>query len=113
MPKTDYLTGSDFYKYLQCPHWPYWDRFGDPKDRRALTPSEERRLTGGLEHEVRVVSELVSSWEEVTVLSPEKGFEQTLALMRKGAPLIYHGWLKDGDWVGRPDLLERAEGESA
>ena len=32
--------------------------------------------------------------------------------MRQGAPLIYQGTLTDGDWTGRPDLLERHDGES-
>ncbi|MDO8584296.1 MAG: TM0106 family RecB-like putative nuclease [bacterium] len=111
--KRDYLTGTDFYKYLQCPHWPYWDRFGDPADRRPLTASEEKRLLGGLEHEERVIQELGKTYEEVAFTSIEEGFQQTLTLMQSGAPLIYQGWLKDGDWVGRPDLLQRAEGESA
>lgn len=107
------LTGTDFYRYFQCPHWPYWERFGDPKDRRELTPAEDRRQQGGLEHERDVVEHLGLPMKQMKLVSAEKGFEKTLEWMKQGVPLIYQGWLVDGDWVGRPDLLKREEGESA
>ncbi len=109
----DFLTGTDFYRYFQCPHWPYWERFGDPKDRRLLTPAEDRRNQGGLEHEKNVVQQLGLDLKQIKFVSIEKGFQQTLELMRQGVPLIYQGWLMNEDWVGRPDLLKREVGESA
>ena len=109
---SDHLSAQDFYRFLQCPHWPYWERFGDPKDRRPLTEAEEERNADGLEHERRIVEQQFGSMEAVEVSSSEEGFASTLALMKKGVPLIYQAWLMDGDWVGRPDVLERHEGES-
>ncbi|MSR85059.1 TM0106 family RecB-like putative nuclease [Candidatus Uhrbacteria bacterium] len=106
------LTATDFYRYLQCPHWPYWERFGNPKERRPWTELEEQCQADGLEHEKQIVKKYFGEMHEVRVLSAEQGFEKTLKLMQEGVPIIYQGWLKDADWVGRPDLLERREGKS-
>ncbi len=107
------LTATDFFRYLQCPHWPYWERFGDPNDRRPLTETEEQRLAEGLEHEKTVVKEMLGDVREVKVRSAAAGYKKTLALMREGVPLIYQGWLVDEDRVGRPDILEKQKGKSA
>ncbi len=108
----DHLTASDYYRFFQCPHWPYWERFGDRKDRRPLTEAEEERQADGLEHERKIVEQQFGTAETVMAKDAEEGFPLTLALMQKGAPLIYQGWLMDGDWVGKPDVLERRDGES-
>lgn len=107
------LTATDFYRYIQCPHWPYWERFGNRADRRDLTEFEEQRLADGLDHEARVVKELYGVYSSVSAATPAEGFEATRELMRQGVPTIYQGWLMDGEWVGRPDILERHEGQSA
>ncbi len=106
------ISGRDFYHLLQCPHWPYWERFGNPKDRRALTDAEEERLADGLEHEKEIVSQMFQEVEEIESPAPKEGFAQTLELMRKGAPFIYQGWLMHEHWRGRPDILERQPGKS-
>lgn len=113
MSIADMLTATDFYRYIQCPHWPYWERFGDRGDRRELTEVEEQRLADGLDHEARVVGRLYGAYSSVSAATPAEGAEATRELMRQGVPTIYQGWLMDGDWVGRPDILERHEGESA
>lgn len=107
-----FLTATDYYRYLQCPHWPYWQRFGDPKDRRDLTDAEEARNADGLQHEKRIVSEQYATMREVKVKDPEEGFKKTVALMKEGAPAIYQGWLMAGERVGRPDILEKRPGKS-
>lgn len=108
------LTASDFYRYIQCPHWPYWERFGDKKDRRPLTVEEEKRMNDGLEHEKDIVTRFFGASEDVGKdLSEKKAVERTLELMREGAPIIYQARLADGEWFGKPDLLERQPGKSA
>jgi predicted RecB family nuclease len=107
------LTATDIYRYFQCPHWPYWERFGDAKDRRPLTLVEEDRLAEGLEHEQEVVKQLFPGLQEIVDEHPEHGFQKTVELMREGAAAIYHGWLVHEDWVGRPDVLEKRAGQSA
>lgn len=114
----DYLTATDFYRFLQCPHWPYYERFATDEEKRLkreLTEAERNRLENGVAHERDVVAKLFEGrpvLEAPSAKDPEKDFETTLALMREGAPLIYQGTLTDGDWTGRPDLLERRDGES-
>lgn len=107
------LTATDLYRYFQCPYWPYWERFGDPQDRRPLTEAEEERLAEGLEHEQAVVDTLFPVYVKIDAPSADQGMDLTLAQMRAGAPAIYQGWLKDGDWLARPDILERRTGQSA
>ncbi len=109
----DFLTATDFYRYLQCPHWPYWERFGDKKLKRRMSAMEEMCQADGLEHEKQIVKKYFGALREVKVTSGEEGFKKTLTLMQEGAPIIYQGWLMDGDWRGRPDILERREGKSA
>lgn len=106
------LSARDFYRFLQCPHWPYWERYGDPKDKRDLTDAEEERLSDGLEHEKDIVQTLFKRVQEITIASPEEGFRETLKLMEAGEESIYQGWLEDGNWRGRPDILERQPGKS-
>lgn len=108
----DRLTATDFYRFLQCPHWPYWERFGDKKDRRPLTADEEKRLNDGLIHEREIVADQFGEAEMVPRSNEANEVETTLELMRQGAPVIYQGSLQEGDWFGRPDLLERQPGKS-
>ncbi len=106
------LTGQDFYRFYQCPLWPYWERFGDPADRRPLTAAEEERMADGLAHERAIVERQFQSLQEVAINDPKEGVKATIALMESGAPLIYQAWLADGEWLGRPDILERQPGKS-
>ena len=112
MKEKDLITATDFYRFLHCPHWPYWERFGDPKDRRNLTPAEEERLSDGLEHEKDIVSSMFKAVQEVDVKDADQGANQTLELMKSGEPFIYQGWLQHGNWRGRPDILEKQPGKS-
>jgi len=107
------LTATDFYRYIQCPHWPYWELFGNPEDRRPLTVEQERRNADGLAHEREIVAAQFGEAETVATKNEDEAVEATLRLMREGAPVIYQGTLRDGDWIGRPDLLERQPGKSA
>lgn len=106
------ITATDFYRFLQCPHWPYWERFGDPKERREWTAAEEERLSDGLDHEKQIVASMFQVVDEVKTKNEDEGVKETLELMREGAPFIYQGWLSEGDWAGRPDILERQPGKS-
>lgn len=116
--RKDCLTATDFYRYLQCPHWPYYERFAtreEKKLKRPFSDFEIKIMEDGVAHEQEVMRGLFKEREaeeaEFTG-KPEKDFKATLELMRQGAPLIYQGTLTHGDWTGRPDLLERREGES-
>ena len=115
----DYLTASDFYFFLNCPHWPYYERFAseeEKRSRREPSSSEIARQENGLAHEKDVVTKLFAGTtvhEIPTTTDAEVDCANTVEHMRHGVPLIYQGTLTDGDWTGRPDLLERRDdGES-
>lgn len=106
------LTDQDVYRYIHCPHWPYWERFGDRKERRKLTREEESRLGDRLFEERRLARRFFSGVREVRHTDPRKGARRTLELMREGAEVIYRGWLMNEAWCARPDLLIKTRGPS-
>ena len=119
MPKKDYLTATDFYQFVQCPHWPYYKRFATQDEQalvREISDSEIKRMENGVAHELDVVQRLMKGGEVIEASHSDDavaGADATMELMRKGVATIFQGTLTDGDWTGRPDLLERREGESS
>jgi predicted RecB family nuclease len=115
---TNMITATDFYRYLVCPHWPWFERHANAEDRalkRELTRGEERRLDDGYSHERDVMQELFAT-QSVKALG-ETGnvqalFAATKQAMEEGAAFIYQGTLLHGDWLGRPDILMRVDGAS-
>lgn len=119
MPNTrDYLTATDYFKYITCPHWPYYDRFATPEEAEAKRPfsdSEKRRMDDGVAHEKDVFEDYAKDHEMLEmerVIDPEDAFAYTLQAMKEGAEYIYQGALLHEDWFGRPDILKRVPGVS-
>ena len=111
--KKDYkLTGEHFYKFFQCPHWIWYDVYGDQAKKGKIPPLIEMIHQDGLKHEKEIIKS--RKFEEI---KPElfrdldEAFLATMELMKQGKN-IYHGVLMEGDWVGIPDLLEAREGKS-
>lgn len=106
------LTGEHFYKFFQCPHWIWYDIYGDQSRKGQIPALIDLINRGGLKHEENVIKS--RQFEEV---KPElfkdldEAFLATLELMKQGKN-IYHGVLMDGSWVGIPDLLEARPGKS-
>ena len=109
MKPLPHLTAQAFYQYLKCPHWVYWEIFGDPKDKGEVSPMLQKLKDEGVLHEKDLIAKMGPYEEVSTVGKAEDLFKETLELMRRGVPLIYQGALFDGDWSGRPDLLRRME----
>ena len=72
------LNATDFYKYLTCPHWPWFELYAtvaEKKTKRSLTQGEIRRLDDGYLHEKVVMtmqdptSHLKSSAQNLFVVS--------------------------------------------
>ena len=100
------LTGEHFYRFFQCPHWIWYDVYGDQAKKGYIPPLIEMIHQRGLKHEKKMIKSRV--FEEI---KPElykdldEAFLATLELMKQGKN-IYHGVLMDQHWVGIPDLLE-------
>ncbi len=119
MPKyKDYLTASDYYKFLNCPHWPYYERFHTDQElalKREMTEGEKQRLEDGMQHEKEIMRKLYADKnvrELISTGNPEFDSETTKGLMREGVEYIYQGTLTHDDWTGRPDLLMKMQGDS-
>ena len=61
----------------------------------------------GREHEEDVIAAL--EYATVALGAPADRFVATQALMKSGAPLIYHGYLEAPGLSGEPDLLQRVD----
>ncbi len=106
----DRISASMFYKYDACPHWLYFDAYGDPAKKASVTPFTEMLLKGGILHEQSVMSGMNCVKPEGE--TQDERFASTLKLMRDGASCIYHGVLMDDEFVGEPDILERRNGSA-
>lgn len=108
------VTPSLFYQHATCPHWIWYDRFGDPSKKGEMPALAQKLLDQGVVHEEEYVRGM--SLSKVTSADPAAAAEETLRLMAAGAPVIYQGLIEaefDGVlWRGRPDLLERRPGAS-
>lgn len=100
------ITGEHFYKFFQCPHWLWYDIYGDFTKKKEIPPLVQMIYEGGIKHEKDAFAG--RKFEEV---KPElfkdldEAFLATLELMKQGKN-IYHGVLLYEDWAGIPDLLE-------
>lgn len=107
------LRDRDLWRALQCPHWPYWEEFGDPTKRRPLTPEKEQMLMGALALEPKIVRALAPNHQTIRTTDVIRAARRTRALMRAGAEAIYHPVLQTDQEESRPTLLLRVEGSSA
>lgn len=105
------ILGSYFYKYFACPHWIYFDLFGDPAKKGQQTRFGEMLLEAGLLYEREVIKNLHLT--EVQPGSFETMCAETIKLMTSGVEAIYHGALMDEHYIGEPDILERHSGHNS
>ncbi len=105
------ITAQDLYNLTKCAHRVYLDANGDPKDKGEVSSFVKLLWELGLQTEreyIDMVGEVPVS--DLSPLPIEEAWAETLRLMKEGAPLIYQGCLKDGPFVGRPDLLVKRDG---
>lgn len=106
------LTAEHFYKFFQCPHWVWYDIYGDQSRKKEVPAIIEIIYKRGLRDEKSVLSNLPFEEIKPEMFSDlEEAFLATLELMKQGKN-IYHGVLMDKNWVGIPDLLQAKEGKS-
>jgi predicted RecB family nuclease len=107
------LTPTHFYKFFQCPHWIWFDIYGDATRRKEASPLLDIIYKGKLGDEPGMLGRH-KKFEELkpeNYRDLEEAYLATLELMRQGKN-IYHGVLMTEDWVGMPDLLEARPGKS-
>ncbi len=107
------LYGDYFYKFFQCPHWIWYDIYGDGQHKRDIPPLLELIFKGKMVDADKTLA-VHKKFEQISSDSLEDlddAFVATLELMKQGKN-IYHGVLMSDDWVGMPDLLEARPGKS-
>lgn len=101
------LHAEHFYKFFQCPHWIWYDIYGDASKKRIIPPLLELIYKG----KALNTKNSIGKYKKFEEIKPdlykdiEEAFLATLELMRQGKN-IYHGVLMNDNWVGIPDLLE-------
>src|SRR3989338_3240985 len=106
------LHGDHFYKFFQCPHWIWYDIYGDMTKKKAMPPLLDLIYKGKA-----LSKNSVSNHKKFEEIKPElfkdieEAFMATLEMMKQGKN-IYHGVLMSENWVGMPDLLEARPGKS-
>ena len=103
-----YLTAEHFYKFFQCPHWIWYDIYGDQRKKGDVPPLMQMIFEDGLAHEEEALKKMSQPFDEIkpdSYKDLDEAYRATLELMKQGKN-IYHGILMDGHWVGIPDLLE-------
>lgn len=105
--KTVRITASMFYKHDSCPHWVYFDAYGNKKKMAKIPAFAEMLLESGVLHEKEVIAGL--EYSEPKGRSLVVRAKDTLRLMKEGVPRIYQGVLLTDEMAGIPDLLERRD----
>lgn len=103
------LSDRDLLRYLQCPHWLYWEAFGDPVNKKLGMEARETLMQGVLLKEKSIAQHAYGRLTTVTGKTEEERAKKTLQLMQRGADVIYGGSLLDGAWAGQPTLLVKKE----
>lgn len=107
-----YLTSDHFYQFFQCPHWIWYDLYGDEVKKGSYPKILEMIYRDGLKHHAKIAD--TKAFEEIKpdqYRDIDEAFMATVEMMRQGKN-IYHGVLLDEHWVGMPDLLEARKGKS-
>src|SRR3989338_9327796 len=106
------LQAEHFYKFFQCPHWIWYDIYGDSSRKRTVPPLLDLIYKG----KALDIKNSITKYKKFEEIKPElfkdieEAFLGTLEMMRQGKN-IYHGVLMSENWVGIPDMLEARPGK--
>jgi predicted RecB family nuclease len=104
------VTASILYDLVECPQRVALDAFGEIKKRDAVSPFVRLLWERGTLFERETVTKLKRPFVDLSNANGVERERLTLEAMIKGECLIYGGYLKTGDLVGKPDLLRKELG---
>ncbi len=107
------LTDIDIARAFVCPHWPYWERFGDPALKHEKDEASSHDLFEHLWMERELISKLAPDALWIEGASTDERSSHTLDAMRLGIEAIAHPTLTSARGSGSPSLLLRTEGASS
>jgi len=104
------ITAQDLYNLTKCSHRVYLDAHGNPEEKGEVGSFVKLLWELGLQTEREYIAGLdVGEVIDLEPLSIDVAAAETMKWMKAGAKLIYQGCLKEGRYVGRPDLLVKNE----
>lgn len=108
------LSPQVFYQYFTCPHWLWFDRFGDPSKKGEVSELQQKLLEQGVAHEEEFMRDFVQGKNVARVEARDwdAALAETEKFMAAGADVIYQGRLRDKNFEGIPDLLVKRVGKS-
>lgn len=115
MALNQYITAQDLYNYTKCLHKVYLDSNGNPAEKGEVSSFARLLWEMGLQTERDYLSGLSGphgddqAVTDLSRLTPEAAWVQTVEAMRRGDGLIYQGCLIHDRYRGRPDLLIRRD----
>jgi len=114
-----YITATDFYNYTQCKYLVYLNKFGDKTLQDSVSDFVKMLWEKGIQHEKTIIFKMAElenkSIFEVDNKKPanQETYKETMKLMNKGVDYIYQGVLINDNYIGRPDLLKKVDGDSS
>lgn len=106
------MSDLDIARAFVCPHWPYWERFGDPTLKQTANATRFAELFETLWNEDALIKNLAPDAQIATGDSDEDRAASTEALMAQGVEAIVHPVLIGEAATGSPTLLLRKPGHS-
>jgi predicted RecB family nuclease len=112
--KTYKLSASLFYDFSKCRRRIFLDIHGDETERGKESDFLRLLWERGVLVEKDILDRIQKERPMVVVEGPagKSTSQETLELMKQGSELIVQGVLAHADWIGRPDILEKVQGES-
>lgn len=113
------LSSRDLTGHVNCSHLTQLElqvARGGAKRPKPWDPSLEALWERGMRHEREFIQVLSDQGLRLAVIDgvdvDYAAVESTLAALRDGADVIVQAALRDGDWIGRADVLRRVEAPS-
>lgn len=106
------ISPQYFYKFFSCPHWTWFDLFGDPKKKGEMSELHEKLLEQGVAHEEEFMKKFTAERDvtKITTTSWDAALAETQRALKHGDAIIYQARLRDEHFEGIPDLLMKQDG---
>ncbi len=110
MKKERSIRARDLYNFTKCLYRVYIDSNGNQKEKGEVSEFTKLLWEMGLQTEREYLGGLgKKTVTDLSIYYGEQAWEKTLEAMKRGDELIYQGYLVEGRYHGRPDLLIKRE----
>ena len=103
---------TDLLNFYRCPRLLFLNRYGDKTLQVAPSDFLKRLWKVGRNYESKVIDFFKYERPKFKVGDYDKGFSETITMMKRGVETIYQGVLKNDELTGIPDFLIKAPGYS-